>query len=731
MIRRIFLILLMLGFFLQIHPNSKLSPWVRMIMLEKATSVGHKKSVKMMGRHDMRTTVFIRINNITETDAAFAANDCIVYDRQGDICIVSVPVGNIEKLASLSSITRIEANKSCNITMDTTAIVVKASSVYNGESLPQAYTGKDVVLGIMDVGFDLTHPNFYNSAATTYRIGAFWDQLDKDTIGSGYPVGRDYAGYEAVLAKKHSADGLMQTHGTHTLGIAAGSGYNSSYRGMAFESDICAVSNAISSNVSLIDSADIYKYTTAVDALGFKYMFDYAERLGKPCVASFSEGYTVGMDSEDSLFAAYLNQITGPGKIIIASAGNESQKYAYLPKPFGKSSAGSFIFSGRNDAYLIVQAQGRFQLRLQPYAEGRHSLDINSDDNTLDSLAVYDTPELLTAMAFRYPSSFNAGDTMYYIKISSPQPITGAVPIAVIVSGEDAQVAVRTFSSTIFVNGQGDSRWSDAEISHNVHAPACFEGVIAVGSTIHRTGFTNYQGTYRDYTQAGRNDGVWSVYSSVGPTLDGRIKPDVVAPGNNIISSYSSYYIEANPNASDVNSDVEHFDYNGRTYAWNANTGTSMATPVVAGAVALWLQANPKLTPDDVIKIISKTSRLPESGMDYPNNKYGHGEIDVYKGLLEVLNLSDIKEISKNEASNVRACFADDGNLCLSFNKAPNKTFSVTLYSISGRLLYKTAINANNSAMEYRVSVPKLIDGVYLVQFSGASFAPSSMLVRK
>ena len=150
----------------------------------------------------MRTIVFIRINNITEADAAFAVNDCIVYDRQGDICIVSVPVGNIEKLASLSSITRIEANKSCNITMDTTAIVVKASSVYNGESLPQAYTGKDVVLGIMDVGFDLTHPNFYNSAATTYRIGAFWDQLDKDTIGSGYPVGRDYVGYEAVQPKK-------------------------------------------------------------------------------------------------------------------------------------------------------------------------------------------------------------------------------------------------------------------------------------------------------------------------------------------------------------------------------------------------------------------------------------------------------------------------------------------------------------------------------------------------
>lgn len=730
MIRRLFAALLMLICFIQIYSNSKLSPWVRFVVHENVVSFGQKKAAAHGERLDMRAVVFVRVSNMSEADIAFRENNCSVYDKQGDVCIVSVPISNIERLASKPSISRIEANRSCNITMDTTAVVVNAVPVYKGESLPQAYTGNGVVLGIMDVGFDLTHPNFYNSETTSYRIRAFWDQLDKDTVGSGFPVGRDYIGNAEILGKKCSTDGLMQTHGTHTLGIAAGSGYKSVYRGMAFESDICAVSNAIGSNVSLIDSADIYKYTTAVDALGFKYMFDYAERQGKPCVASFSEGYTIGMDSEDSLYSAYLMQITGPGKILIASAGNESVKHTYLPKPMGKSAAGSFIMSGGNDAYLLVQANGNFQLRLKSYDQEVQTIDINSADKALDSLAVYTIPEQLKAQAFRYPSSFIPGDTMYYIKVSSAAPINNKAPLAVIVSGEDAQVAVRTFSSTMFVNGVADAQWSDAEISHNIHAPACFEGVIAVGSTIHRTGFTNYLGTYYDYAQAGRNDGVWSEYSSQGPTLDGRIKPEVTAPGNNIISSYSSYYIEANPNAGDIKSDVEHFEYNGRLYAWNANTGTSMATPVVAGAVALWLQANPRLTPEDVINIISQTSRHPETSIEYPNNKYGHGEIDVYKGLLHVLGLNKIEGVTMSELRKVKATISADGLLQVALPTPVCHPFRLRVFSLQGKLLHESLQLEGSES--YAVALGLLADGVYLLQLIGEEAQTNgSLLIRK
>lgn len=733
MTRRIFMALFLMLLTIEAFPYGKLSPWLRFALHDKAVGSAHNRAALRGGDRDLRATVFVRVNNEADADAAFASNDCRVYDRQGNICIVSVPLANIERLAMLPCISRIEANVSSNLTMDTTATVVKANHVYDGRDLPQAYTGKGVVLGIMDVGFDLSHPNFFDSSATAYRIGAFWDQLDRDTVGSEFPVGRDYVGYETVLAKKHSTDGLIQTHATHTLGIAAGSGYDSPYRGMAFESDICAVNNAVSSDVVLIDSADLYKYTTAVDALGFKYIFDYAERQGKPCVASFSEGYTVGMDSEDSLFCDYLNALTGPGRIIIASAGNESVKYSYMAKPAGNQEAGTFVNSGGKTSYLLAQSDAPFKLRFKVYNSDYQEFVYDSRDAALDSMAVYLTADTLSVISFRYPSSFAEGDTIYYIMVTTPFDQNGRMPLAVIAEGENANVAVRTFSSSYFVNGQADGRWADAEISHNVHAPACFPGIIAVGSTIHRTGFTNYLGEYRDYRQQGRNDGVWSVYSSVGPTMDGRIKPDVSAPGNNIISSYSSYYIEANPNAGDVRSDVEHFDFGGRTYAWNANTGTSMATPVVAGAVALWLQANPNLTPEDVMNVISKTSRRPEDGLDYPNCKYGYGEIDVYRGLLEVLDISGIEGIDGKMAGNLKAELTHNGTLKLQFDGMPSPSAMVTLYNLSGKKIWQSNIGAlskHEDSSAFEVSVPILPEGVYLLSVSGSN-ADGSILIRK
>ena len=184
-------------------------------------------------------------------------------------------------------------------------------------------------MGVMDVGFDLKHPTF--SQEGTCRISAFWDQLAPQE-GDALPVGCEYLTPQAISEKGCATDGLIQNHGTHTVGIAAGGGHDTNFRGVAFESDICLVNNAVTSDTSLIDNADFYKYTSATDALGFKYIFDYAERQHKPCVISFSEGYTPYIDQDDSLFAAFLGKMTGPGRILVASAGNESVLPTYMEK---------------------------------------------------------------------------------------------------------------------------------------------------------------------------------------------------------------------------------------------------------------------------------------------------------------------------------------------------------------------------------------------------------------
>ncbi|MFR5269647.1 MAG: S8 family serine peptidase [Hoylesella buccalis] len=163
------------------------------------------------------------------------------------------------------------------------------------------------------------------------------------------------------LTSTRVTDGY-RTHGTHTLGIAAGSGYDSPYRGMAYESDICLVSNAVSDDEQFIDSADYYKYTYATDALGFKYIMDYARERNLPCVISFSEGSNQDFHGDDQLYYAILDSLSGPGRIIVASAGNEGAKKSFFRKPIGKKSAGTFVSDSRNSLYFTLKSPQPFTL---------------------------------------------------------------------------------------------------------------------------------------------------------------------------------------------------------------------------------------------------------------------------------------------------------------------------------------------------------------------------------
>lgn len=668
-------------------------------------------------------------------DSLLRANDCKIYDRQGDIFIVSIPTRRLKTLASANTVKRIEASAPCQLTMDTTSTIVNALPVYEGKALPQAFTGKGVVLGIMDVGFDLTNPNFMDTAMEECRIHAFWDQLSKDTIGSTFPVGRDYTTTEEITEKEHSTDGLIQTHGTHTLGIAAGSGYTSPYRGIAYESDICAVSNAVTSSTPVIDSTDLYKYTSAVDALGFKYIFDYATSVGSPCVASFSEGYTIGYDTEDSLYCEYLNKLVGPGRIIVASAGNQSIGNGYMRKTSDMESAGAFLTSSDKSANIYVESDGIFSLNFLSYHNSKidtltiHSNNCNEDSVSIYTLKTSSEEKFLEIKVNRYPSTFIAGDTIYCLYITSKEQI-GNVPLAVVLEGKQTEVSLRCSGSLHLNNGLADEKWNDAETSHNILAPGCFDCIVTVGATIHRTGFTNYTGKHIDVTQVGRNDGVRAYYSSIGPTVNGTIKPDVMAPGTNVISSYSSFYREQNPTSNDANSDVERFEYDGRTYAWTSDTGTSMATPVVAGAIALWLQAKPSLTPDDVKDIISHTARHPENDMEYPNNSYGYGEIDVYRGLLYVLGLDGIEDLSAEPLQNVKISASHDGKLSITFDDPPQRPFTVSVYSLAGTKVFSYMINATGQST-YTMYASPLGKGIFAVQISSYEKAyTGSTLVR-
>ena len=629
-----------LGIIAQRPRYEKMSPFVREAM---ASALATKQLTRSQS-DDRLLTAFVRIDgNAAEVLRQYG---CKELARVGDISIAAIPLSKLGALSCGRQVKRIETGRRCSIQMDTTRLVVNAEKVYTGEGLPQSYTGCGVVVGVQDIGFDLTHPNFYSADMSKYRIKALWDQLSRDTIGSTLYVGRDYVGRDALLKLGHPIDGETQTHGTHTAGIAAGSGAEkkgvvSPYRGMACDADLVLVDNA-ADNASLIDPKDYYKFTYATDALGFKYIFDYAERMHQPCVINFSEGSSQDFHGYDQLYYELLAKLIGPGRIIVSSAGNDGARNSYIHKNIGKERAGAFIMGNEKRFSCTAKSKQAFTFRVSVYdnVASPQIVDIstvnvcNAQDSLLtDSLLVGGKKYIWRVLA--YPNSYDARETAYDFQISSPSKLGDSPQVSLQVMGRDADIELYRMSGYMFPHSL-DPVLDAGDCRYTIFSPSSSPDVICVGSTSYRTQFVNYLGEKKVYDSGQK--GIRSSFSAMGPTLDGRIKPDVMAPGQNIISSYSTFFINnpKNVNAS-VKSDVRHFEYNGRTYAWNANAGTSMSAPVVTGAIALWLQADPTLTPADCLEIFAKTCTHYDTSLSYPNNLYGYGQIDVAAGLREVL----------------------------------------------------------------------------------------------
>lgn len=713
--------LLSITVFAQRPQYAKMSPMLRQLARPSSPIRHYSPSIRTTS-----VCAFVKVDD--GGDEALHQKGCQVLARAGQIRIANIPVSQLGALSLDHRILRMEARQGTQLTNDQMATHLNALPVYAGQNLPQAFTGQGVVVGVMDVGFDLTHPTFYNNDTTQYRIRRFWDMVTQDTIGSPLYVGRDYAGRDELLALGHSRDGLDLTHGTHTAGTAAGSGWHSPYRGMAPDADLCLVANVVNDDFIYIDSADVYKYTFATDALGFKYLFDYAKSVGKPCVASFSEGSTQDFWGYDQLYYEMLDSLVGPGRIIVSAAGNNAWQKSWFRKPAGLLSAGSFIINGSQEMMLTFKSSDDFRLRFVLYSNQCDTLEINmsdvlaQSDSTLSSVLKLND-YLLAVNTEAYPSCYHADEMCYDVTVLTTRDVGIDYPLSVEVVGRDADVEYYRVNGQLVVNDL-NLQLNAGDGSHSILSPSSAPCVICVGATSYRDSIQNLNGEWKKFWPG--HGGVRVEPSSVGPTFDGRIKPDVMAPGNNIISSYSSFYMETHPDNNDLTWDVEHFDFNGRTYAWNSNSGTSMACPAVAGAIALWLQAKPDLTPAEVMDVLSHTARHYDESMTWPNNEYGNGEIDVYRGLLYILGVDGIQAISHQHTK--ARVFSSDRQLRVVLQELSTTPLRVSIYNMSGHLVKATALEKGQT--DYTVSLDSLPAGVYAVQLSGSPTVSGSTLIR-
>ena len=651
-----------------------------------------------------------------------------LVDSIGRIYIVRLTTSQVARLSTDARIERIEAEPMVRQpAMDVTPGQINATPAYAGTDLPQAFTGKGVVAGVFDNAFDFTHPAFRTADGHT-RVGYYYDfcwQNDDGTTGHAMTTADEI---EAYGGTQHPGISL---HGTHVMGIMAGNAVNGKYQGMAPEADIYAVH--FNSMPADFESPD--ETTSANCVLGFKYIFDQAAAEGKPCVVNFSSGESVTLSNQRLLESEALQALTGPGRIITVCAGNDGTRSCDLEKPADVLHAGAAIVNGIGGGDIIdfdIITPGNQLVRLDFLGIRLTGLNIENTItfNTDSVLSLQDTCRLETTLsmgtvqvkAWRNDIADDRGDVIHvYGHMPNPVYLVLCGGLCLLTGNSPAWV-YSDIKYCPFVNLNGVNAYSYAQPGHSLWWPGTLPGLITVGATGYKSSFRDIDGNINNQMDefGAPSPGLLAAFSSQGPTFDGLVKPDVVAPGVSINAAFNSYIDITAAIRKELTDQVE---YNGKTYYYTAQTGTSMATPVAAGAIALWLQAKPDLTPDEIIDVFAHTCTQPDPSLSYPNSTYGYGQIDVYKGLLYVLNLETaISELSSHQPEQAR--FHLEGRRLVVEGLATTpQQIELSVYNMNGQKVASTHQTA--------IDLTSLPSGIYAVQLNtGQKATTGSTLIR-
>ena len=620
----------------------KMSPLVRLKTLQLPSNSPSKVEKYKSSPKERLERSLVLIQSASED--VLRQHGCSCYAHWGNIYAVAVPNSELASLSLRPEVKRIECGRPCKALTDTSAIITRSDVLRTPTQNRSAYTGRGVVVGVMDIGFDLTNPTFYSRDLGTYRVRSFWDMLDyngqcQTVYGLELPFGTAYTSSASVLSKACSSDSRLQYHGTHTASTAAGSGYDSPYIGMAPDADICLVSNAVTEDKELVPDSLWEFYGSVADLIGFEYIFRYADSVNKPCVISFSEGSHEDLWGEAQLFSIVLDSLVRPGRLICAAAGNQSIYGTYMQKPLGQDHIASLIQPTGKTTYMMLRSRGDFNIRLdfmkspsETYLNYEVPLDdilATEDSLLIDTISAGDlTFELIFGC---YPCCYDESQLATDVVINKiGKGLLTSIQMGINVNGTESEVEV--FQEIGYLATKPEyPDYQDAEHTHNIHFPGSDPSIICVGATSYKTGFFNCDGVWKK-TEWGSGGDVTS-YSSRGPTLAGNIKPDVLAPGSSIVAGFNSFYAEMNPDDYMKEYDVARYTFNGRNYSWSSQMGTSMACPIVAGIIAQWMEAVPTLTREQVIEAFEATCRHHDPSLSYPNNDYGYGEIDAEAGL--------------------------------------------------------------------------------------------------
>lgn len=706
-------------------------------------------------------------DGITESD--LKAQGVSIVRTMGKFVIIATTLDDAERVASLSLFKSLEFERKIQQKMCYAREATHVNDLHKGVGLTQAYTGKGVVCGIVDNGFDLNHVNFLDADGNP-RVKYF------ETVGTNsnatslddYFVFKTYNTPE--LIKKFTTDNSSSYHGTHTMGIMAG-GYRGNakvatiaekdgqyvtsvnenasnpYYGMAYDADIIAGASTNMSNLEIAQAV----YDLAM----------YQEYSKQPVVINLSLGSNSGphdgTSSECQLYDMLAKQCGA--KIVIASGNEGDSKLALSKNLADKDTVMQSFLKGVD----IQDAQnGNYYIRLG-------GVDIYSSDDRpfkeVDIIIFNTSRQRVTKIIKLTPSDDNKNTAKYYCSAGYTDYVGGVkddtfgkyfegyaglgwsvdansnrayamIDIAAInneannknnqyvigfrVIGEKGQTFhAYAYGDGIYgIDNYGINGYEDGSYNGTVSDMATGHNTLCVGSYTEINGWPQLDG----YTYGQFNDdstpvlasGKVSSFTSYGTLADGRNLPHVLGPGAYVISSMNRYYLEnaGYSGQEDLLSAVALND-NRDPYGWSA--GTSMACPAVTGIIALWLEADPTLTMDDIKDIIATTSHKTDDMVIDDPIQLGHGLIDAYAGLKEVLRRMDPAGIRDISFDNSRLVTKACGNRRVKVFVAGEDALDIEVFDMAGNRIMKSYADGD----EATIDLSGKAKGTYVIRVNG------------
>ncbi len=623
-----------------------------------------------------------------------------------DIAIIRIPQSLIEAIANIDGIERIEMGTPTHSTLDEVRKCSGINYAHNAYELPTAYTGKGVIVGIIDQGIQLDHLNFYDTNGNL-RIKRFWNQTDtQGTPPEGFNYGSEYASQSEMEAIKYDTDN--GTHAIHVAGIAAGSYKGCDFYGVATESEIVFVSyDGYTSSIS--------------DAIA--YIKKYANAEGKPVVINMSIAGIIGPRDGTSDFDIIADNLQDNGCILVGSAGNGGDKISHVSKTLSSNSdkLKTFMpcsyklknYTSQNIDYVEIYGSenSHFNLTLSLYDKQTNSYISQSSlvSTQLCNSTLYTLNNGIVGTVEVYSEIVPNTKRPHMLIIKSLTQASNNYALEMSIGGAKnntihAWSYMDTFDSyNVESYTSGDSDYSVNEVG------GTGKRIITVGSYVTKNIFGGVVGDI-------------SSLSSKGPTTDGRQKPNVTAPGEGIISSFSN-----SPNISQSSYYKPYLDFGttvskgNETYYYGAMSGTSMATPVVTGIIAQWLQARPTLSPEDIKDIIAKTAITDEFTGDtsQQSNTWGCGKIDAWMGIKECLVLNSIDGVEPISDKHVLIKNnISSGSINILFAKEI-KNVTISVHDITGKILYSNNHENIISGDEIILDTSFYSKGMYFIKIAG------------